>query len=138
MKTLSDYARSIRYAGLVTMIATASALQACSADTSLTEPSSVTRAPSPAPAQLRVSGTVTDDDGMPVAGAKVSVYRWTAVGEPCSVLTDSKGFYSVSLVSAAGISAFTEKSGYESTWQSRSIALAAALQLDLRIHRIKQ
>jgi hypothetical protein len=138
MKTLSDYARSIRYAGVVTMIATASALQACSTDTIPTEPSSVTRAPSPAPAQLRVSGTVTDDDGMPVAGAKVTLYRWTTVGEPCSVVTDSKGFYSVSLVSAAGISAFTEKAGYESTWQSRSIALAADLQLDLRIHRIKQ
>lgn len=138
MKTLSHYSRSIRYAGLVTMIATAPATQACSSDTILTEPSSVTHAPAPEPTQLRVSGTVTDDDGMPVAGAKVTVYRWTTVGEPCSVVTDSKGFYSVSLVAAAGISAFIEKSGYESTWQSRSIALAAALQLDLRIHRIRQ
>jgi len=138
MKTLSDYARSIRYAGVVTMIATASVLQACSSDTTLTEPSSVTRTPAPAPASVRVSGTVTDDNGMPVADAKVTVYRWSAAGEPRSTVTDSKGFYSISVAWADGISAIAQKDGYESTWHSRSLSPAADCQFDLRINRIEQ
>ena len=49
MNPRSDYARSIRRAGLVTMIAAASVLQACSSDTILTEPSSVARPFAPEP-----------------------------------------------------------------------------------------
>jgi hypothetical protein len=143
MKTPSDYARSIRYAGLVILIATTPLVQACSSDTiptgpSSVTPSSVTRPSAPEPIQARASGTVTDDEGVPVAGVKVTICSWTAAGQPCSAaFTDSRGFYSISFVSTAGVSARTEKAGYESAWHSLSISAAADFQFDLRIHRIK-
>lgn len=142
MKTPSDYARSIRNAGLVILIATASVVQACSSDAIPTAPSSVvatsgTRPFAPESGRNRVSGTVTDDEGAPVAGVKVTVCSWTAVG-PCSVtVTESTGFYSVSFVFAAGVSALTEKAGYESKWHSRNTPFAADFRFDLQINRIK-
>jgi hypothetical protein len=141
MKTPSDYARSIRFAALVTLIATASVVQACSSDAIPTAPSSVTPSsvarPSASDAsRLRVTGTVTDDDGAPVGGVKVTVCSWTAVG-PCSAtVTDSEGFYSSSFVLAAGVSARTEKEGYESKWHSRNTPFASDFRFDFQIHRI--
>lgn len=141
MKTRSDYARSIRYAALVTMIAGTSVVQACSSDTILAVPSSDTRAPATTPTatstQLRVFGTVTDDDGAPVAGVKVMIYSWPN-GGTSSAVTDNMGFYSTSFFSASGISAFTEKEGYESAWHSRNNSRTLDGQFDLRIHRIKK
>ena len=143
MKTPSDYARSIRYAAVLTMIAATSVVQACSSDTIPTGPasvtaSSVTRPSAPDLNRLRVTGTVTDDEGVPVAGVNVTVCSWTAVGQPCSAtVTDSMGFYSLPFVSTAGVAAHTEKEGYESAWHSLSVTAAADLLFDLRIHRIK-
>lgn len=142
MKTPSDYARSIRFAVLMTLIATASVVQACSSDTIPTDPAfgtpaSVSRPSGAGTTQLRLSGTVTDDDGVRVAGVRVTVCSWTAVG-PCSAtVTDSEGFYTISFVPASGISVRTEKDGYESKWESRNIASGGYLRFDLRIHRIK-
>ena len=138
MKTRFNYARLIRCASLVMTIAAASLAQACSSDTIVAVPSSATSAPTPVPSELRVYGTVTDDKGMPVVGAKVIVHRWTTTGEPRSTVTDSKGFYSVSLQWAGGVAIRTEKAGYESAWHSQSTPRAADFQFDLRIHRIKQ
>ncbi len=144
MKTPSDYARSIRYAGVVILIATATLVQACSSDTipptgpsSLTT-SSATPPSAPQPTGPRVSGTVTDDDGVVVAGVKVTVCSWTASGQPCSAtLTDNIGFYSISFVSTAGVTVRTEKAGYESAWHNLSRPPGADIRFDLRIHRIK-
>jgi len=144
MKTKFNYARSLRVAGLLTMIAAASVVQACSSDTIVAAPASATRpsvpsVPSaPQSTQLRVSGTVTDDEGLPVAGVKVMVFRSTTSGSPSSAVTDSKGHYSISLLSADLISALTEKQGYESKWHTRSTSGAADVQFDLRIHRTRQ
>ncbi len=153
MKTASNYARSIRYAGLVTLIAAASGVQACSSDKIVAAPSGVTRpsAPSapasPAFTQGRVSGTVTNDEGVAVAGVKVTVYSWPNGGPASLAITDGMGFYSVSFLPASGISsisgtsgisAFTEKSGYESKWHTRSGSVATGFQFDLRIHRTRQ
>ena len=141
MKTPSNYARSLRFAGLVTMIATASAVQACSSDRIVAAPSSVT--PSPAPSapsapqstQFRVSGTVTDDAGATVAGVKVTVYTWSNGLSSISAITDGMGIYSVSFPSVSGISAFTEKDGFESKWHSSTGSITAYFKFDLRIHR---
>jgi hypothetical protein len=124
---------------MLVLIATAPAVQACSSDTMITEPSSVTGAPAfaPAPTSLRVTGTVTDDNGAPVADAKVTVYRWTASGDPRSVVTDGNGFFSISVAAAEGISAIAEKAGYEAKWQSRSISREADCRFDLRMHRLE-
>ncbi len=81
---------------------------------------------------------MTDDEGAPIAGVRLTVYRWPAGGPPRTAVTDSKGFYSISFVSGAGIAALTEKEGYESRWHTRSISPAADFQFDLRIHRINQ
>ena len=140
MKTPSDFARSIRFAGLITLIATATLVQACSSDSIPTGPSTATPAGVTPPSgiettQLRVFGTVTDDDNRPVAGVKVTVCGWTAAGPCSSTVTDSNGFYSAPFVSAPGVSARTEKPGYESKWHSRNIASGADYHFDLRIHR---
>lgn len=141
MKTPSDFARSIRNAGLVMLIATATLVQACSSDAIPTGPSSVTPADvarpfAPESGRNRVYGTVTDDEGAPVGGVKVTVCSWTAVG-PCSAtVTESTGFYSISFVFAAGVSALTEKAGYESNWHSRNTPFAADFRFDLQIRRI--
>ena len=145
MKTPSNYARSLRFAGLVTMIATATAVQACSSDKIVAGPSSVTRSPAPsapsgpsaASTQLRVAGTVTDDAGAPVAGVKVTVYTWSNGLSSTSALTDDMGIYTVSFASAAGISAFTEKVGYESKWHTSSASATGYLKFDLRIQRAR-
>ncbi len=141
MKTPSDYARSIRYAAMVTMIAAASAVQACSSDTIVAVPSSAalapTSQPTSQPAQSGVFGTVTDDEGMPVAGVKVTLYRWPNGGPPQSGVTDSMGIYRISSPSGGGISVLAEKEGYESKWRSLTNPSAADFPFDLRIHRIK-
>jgi len=141
MKTLSDYARSIRYATMLTMIAATSVVQACSGDAIPTAPSSAassaaTGAGAPARTQLRVFGTVTDDEGKAVAGVNVTIYSWPN-GGTSSAVTDNMGFYSSSFMPASGISAFTEKVGYESEWHVRNNAPTLDGQFDLRIHRAK-
>ena len=141
MKAPSHYVRSVRHAALATMIAAASAVQACSSDTIPTEPTeatSITRASAPEPTEIRISGTVTDDKGVPIAGARVTVYRWTPQGEPRFTFTDGQGYYSIPIVSAAGISAWPEKQGYESKWHSHSLPFPSHFQFDLQMHRINQ
>ena len=140
MKTSSNYLRSVRYAGFVTMIATASLVQACSSDAIPTDPSHVATATASGSEafEIRVSGTVRDDDGVPVAGARVTLYRWTPTGDPRSTLTDGKGFYSMPFVGAIGISAVAEKEGFERTWRSQNISRSGDLQFDLKIHRLKR
>ena len=136
MKTPS-YARSIRFAGLVTLIATATVVQACSSENNLIEPlPNINRSPVSEPTPIRVSGRVTDDDGVAVAGVKLTVYRWPAAGPSFVAFTDNTGFYSISFVPSAGMSIFAEKDGYESAWHVRS-SPAADFQFDLRIHRIR-
>ncbi|MEO8577754.1 MAG: carboxypeptidase-like regulatory domain-containing protein [Gemmatimonadales bacterium] len=81
---------------------------------------------------------MTDDDGGPVAGARVTVYRWTSTGEPHSTVTDANGFYSVPFVAGYGVSALAEKEGYERTWRSQSTSRPAYLQFDIRIHRVER
>lgn len=129
MKTSSHNARSIRYAGVALMIAAVSAVQACSSDTTLTAPSSIARGPAAARAQIRISGTVTDDDGAPVGGVTVSARGMFFV------VTDNTGFYSVSTLSGLEIVALTTKEGYVSGWHSHSTG-RADLQWDLRIYRM--
>jgi hypothetical protein len=138
MKTVSDYARSIRLAGLVILIATASLVQACSSDTPPTAPSSsITSSPVSEPTPIRVSGRVTNDEGVAVAGVKLTVSRWPTGGPPYLAVTDNTGFYSISFVPAAGISVFTEKDGYESASHSHTTSPGYDFQFDLRIHRIR-
>ena len=143
MKTSSNSARSIRSAALVTLIATASAVQACSSDRIVAAPSSVTASPAPsAPSapqstQFRVSGTVRDDAGAAVAGVKVTVYTWSNGLASITAFTDGMGIYSVSFPSVSGISAFTEKDGFESKWHSTSGAITAYFKFDLQIHRAR-
>jgi len=143
MKTPSNSARSIRFAALVTMIAIASTVQACSSDRIVAGPSSVSSSPAPsvpsAPqsTQFRVSGTVTDDAGAPVAGVKVTLYTWSNGLTSTSAITDAMGIYSASFGSVSGISAFTEKEGYESKWHSASGSITAYFKFDLQIHRVR-
>lgn len=141
MKTLSNSARSIRCAALMTMIATTSLVQACSSDTIVAVPSIGTDSAQPTtqppaqPAAFRIFGTVTDDNGVPVAGVKVTLYRYTNGLTTSSTVTDTMGFYSLSFGSGAGLSLLTEKAGYESKWHSRG-SPSGDVQFDLRIHRI--
>ena len=143
MKTPSNHARSIRFATLVTIIATASAVQACSSDRIVAAPSSVTSSPAPsAPAapqstQFRVSGTVRDDAGAAVAGVKVTVYTWSNGLSSLSAITDGMGIYSVSFSSPSGISAFTEKDGYASEWHTAAGPVTPYFKFDLQIHRVR-
>jgi protocatechuate 3,4-dioxygenase beta subunit len=136
MKTRFDYARSIRYAALVTMIAATS--QACSTD-KLVEPDVVTNPPSSQPTseptRNSIYGTVTDDDGVPVAGVKVTISRWGTYGQSSSTVTDSVGFYSFPFSGAGGISILTEKEGYETKFHSRTNP-PDNFRFDLRIHRL--
>jgi hypothetical protein len=137
MKT--RYARSIRYAALVTMIAATSVVQACSSDTILAVPSvslpPVTE-PITDPTKNGIFGTVTDDQGVVVAGVRVTISRWRTYGQSSSTVTDSMGFYSFPVSAAGGISLLTEKEGYETKWHSRTNP-PSSFQFDLRIHRIK-
>jgi hypothetical protein len=141
MKTPSNLARSIRYAALMTMIAAASAVQACSSDSPV-EPSVAdqstsqpTTQPPTQPAAFRIFGIVTDDDGIPVSGVKVTLYRYVNGLTTSSTVTDTMGFYSISFGSGAGMSLLTEKAGYESKWHSRGNP-SGDVQFDLRIHRL--
>lgn len=136
MKNSFDAVRSIRYASLVVMISAVSAVQACSSDTIPTAPRSVTSQPVAEFGQLRVFGTVTDENGVPVAGVIVRVYPTTPSGQPSSTVSDASGFYRVSLPSADGLAAFTEKDGYRSAWHTHFRAHATELRWDLRISRI--
>jgi hypothetical protein len=86
--------------------------------------------------QLRVSGTVTDDDGVPVSGVSVRIYRGYPSGPPSSAVTDDEGVYRISFLSGEGMSAFTVKEGFLSAWQFHPIATASDLRWDLRIHRL--
>lgn len=142
MKTPIHISRSIRLANLMTMLAAASLVQACADDSITTDPSfgqatSTQGAPIVTTGAIRVSGTVTDDDGVPVAGVKVTVYRWTPTGEPHSAVSDDNGFYSVPFIYGDGISALAEKQGYERTWRSQSLSAGLPLPFDIRINRVR-
>jgi hypothetical protein len=134
MKTSSNTARSIRTAGFALLIAAVSAVQACSSETTLTEPLSVSRGPTTPPSQIRVSGTVTDDDGAPVAGVTVSFYRMSSNGRAGSAVSDDKGFYSASVSSGFDVLALTTKEGFASAWHNHSVG-AADFQWNLSIYR---
>ena len=138
MKTPFDCARSIRYAAFVTMICAASAVQACSSEAIPTAPASVsgTMPLSPEAIQLRVSGVVTDEAGAPVVGAKVIVAPWVGNGAPYAAITDNAGFYSISFLSAPGISVMPVKDGYESVWHSHEISARVDFKFDLLIRRL--
>lgn len=135
MKTSFHGARSIRYVAFVTTISAVSAVQACSGDIIPTAPSSVTREPASEPSQIRVSGTVTDDDGVPVSGVILKVTPWN--GQPLSAVTDGTGFYRISVLPAAGISVLTEKEGYVSAMHTHTLTRGNDFQWDLRIYRIR-
>ena len=139
MKAPLESARSIRYAGVVLMICAVSAVQACSGDAFPTAPQSVSRGPAGTSAevrQVRISGTVTNDEGAPVSGVIVKVFHWTATGSPVSAVSDGSGLYNVSISSNDGFSLVTQKDGYVSAWQSHRITNERELQLDIRIFRI--
>ena len=134
MKPSFHTARSIRYTGLAVMLAAVSAVQACSSDTTPTEPSPVTSEPTAAPATIRVWGIVTDDDGAPLEGVIVSIFRRSTFEQPLSVVSDNAGLYSVSVLAGPGLLVLTTKEGYLSAWHSHSID-GADLQFDLRVYR---
>src|SRR5689334_3430797 len=104
MKAPFNTARSLRHVGAVTLILAASAVQACSSDAISTGPVSVSRSgpTTPAAIQLLVTGTVTDDEGTPVSGARVILYRWMVSENPHTAVTDNAGLYSISFLSAPG------------------------------------
>jgi hypothetical protein len=80
---------------------------------------------------------VTDNDGTPVPGVVVTIYRWMAVLDPgLAVITDDRGFYSMSFPSAAGISILVSKNGYASGWHTHLIGGEGDFQLDVRIYRM--
>ena len=136
MKTPFDVARSTLHAAVVIMVSAVSAVEGCSSDTIAPPPPSVRSQPVAELRQVRVSGTVTDQDAFPVSGVKVSVYRSSPNGRSISTLTDDTGFYSVSLLSAEDIFAHVEKEGYRSAWVSRGIAAGSSFAWDLRIYRM--
>jgi hypothetical protein len=121
------------------MITAVSALQACSSDSTPTGPSSASNAPVAGRAEVRVSGTVTDDNGAPVSGVILKVYSWGPANvQPVTRISSGSGFYSITVPSSAAISIFAEKQGYASAWHSRTgfqNALATVLKWDLQIYR---
>ena len=133
MKTSADAARSIRHLRVVMMISALFSVQACSNDR-ITAAPAITNGLVPGVFRVRVSGTVTNENGVPVAGVIVRLYRGTPNSRPVTTVTDATGFYSVSFLSAADMWAFTVKEGYRSAWQSREIAGRAVFRWDLRIY----
>lgn len=136
MRTSFRRVRSIRYAVFVTMICAVAGVEACSSESNPTAPASVRSEPASELSQIRVSGTVVDDDGAPVPGVIVTILRWAPNGWPLTTVTDDRGFYSVSVLSAAGISARTEKEGYVSATHTHTLSRETAFQWDLRIYRM--
>lgn len=137
MKTSFHTARSIRYARVALLLAAVSAVQACSSDAISTAPQFATRGPAGTttePTQIRVSGTVTNDDGAPVAGVIINVYSLPCRNRVASVVSDDAGFYSIRVRSGVDMIVSTEKAGYASVWLNHSIG-ASDLQWDLRIYR---
>jgi hypothetical protein len=89
----------------------------------------VTTPSAPTPASLstlhpiQLSGLASDDDGAPVSGVTVFIFRWDVVGSPRSTVTtvtDASGRYSIGFNDVFGVSGSwpmlirTEKNGYES------------------------
>ena len=64
--------------------------------------------------QVRITGRVTDDRGMPIAG--VSVTHWTVVPRTAGV-SDTDGFYELSASRGRGVSLIATRPGYELNYQ---------------------
>jgi len=120
---------------LITIVFVAAAMQACARDTFPTSPGSGSRVPNVEISQLRLTGTVTNEDGAPVSGVSVKIYRWPSGPQTVTTFTDSDGTYDVSLLSSTGVSAFTEKAGYQSEWHNLDVSRGIYFQWDLKIHR---
>jgi hypothetical protein len=70
------------------------------------------QANTPPPATVRVTGHVTDEQGMPIAGASISL-----VQQPTAV-TNADGFYELSAFgSPYGLALFATRDGYERNYQ---------------------
>lgn len=115
------------------MISALLAVQACSNDR-ITGAPTVTNGVAAAVFRVRVTGTVTNEEGLSVPGVIVKVYRGTPTARPVSVVTNATGSYSVSFLSAANIWTFTVKEGYRSAWQSHEVAGRMVFRWDLRIY----
>ena len=118
------------------MISALFAVHACSNDRITAAPVTSGLVASDGLFRVRVSGTVTNDDGLPVSGVIVRVYRGTPNGRVVTAVTGATGSYSVSLLSATDFWAFTVKEGYRSAWQSREIAGQMVFRWDLRIFHL--
>lgn len=86
--------------------------------------------PTPGPALLAVSGTVTEmtaDGPVPVKDAYVEVCGYDGA------LTDERGFYSLTSVPAGTLSLFVQKPGYKA--QSVGLMPSPDGRLDVRLER---
>ena len=108
-------------------------LLACACDSPPTAP---TPPPTPPPAnpsprgpQARVTGSVTDEGGLPIAGASIST-----VPNAVSTLTNADGFYELSgsIGSSYGLALFATRDGYERNYQWVPSAAEAVQNFRLR------
>ena len=84
----------------------------CESPPSVPTPSTSPPANAPPPATIRVTGRVTDERGMPIAGASISLFQ-----QP-SAVTNTDGSYELSAAgSSSGLALFATREGYERNYQ---------------------
>src|SRR6185436_19093218 len=86
MKTSAAAGRSIRHARVAIMISALFGVQACSNDRITAVPVTSGLVAGDGVFRVRVSGTVTNEDGLPVSGVIVRVYRGTPNGRSVTAI----------------------------------------------------